>query len=170
MALYTRFINDSAVASRAAEFTGLYSDDTTDGPWYATANNGASNAMGIGIGTQTGLQAAPSAGWTLEDQAEVARTAAADNQKSQVIGGAGYVARTGNVSTTWENWQPLYTPAGAASSGGVAGAASQAVSLIDCVTNVSNTTENNIPVPDNAAPAIAGTAQLASLAAGWVAV
>jgi len=170
-----RFINTSATTSRAAEFTGFYNTVTN---WNRGPNNGASNASGIGIGTQTNLQAAPVAGqggywpgWTLADQFGVARTAAADNQKSQVIGGAGYVARSGNVATTWDTSQALYTPQGAAGSGGVAGNASQAVQLVVSVSNPANITVNNMSVPDPDAPAptVIGSAELLSLAAGWTA-
>jgi hypothetical protein len=176
MALFQRFINSSATTSRAAEFTGFYNTVTN---WDRGPNNCASNAVGIGIGTQTNLQAAPGlslvpqqSGWTLNDQAGIARTAAAGNQKSQVIGGTGYVARSGNVATTWDRTQALYTPQGAASSGGLEGAGSQATQLVFLVTNPNNITVNNmsVPDPDVPAPTVVGSAQLATLAAGWVAV
>jgi hypothetical protein len=153
MALYTRFINSSAVTSRAAEFTGFYNTATN---WNKTANNGASNAVGLGIGTQTNLQAPPTAGWTLLDQFGIARTSVAGNQKSQVIGGAGYTTAP-SISTLW-------------SSGGVSGNASQSVQLIFSVTNPPNVVTNSGSVPDPAypAPTVVGSAQMATLAAGWV--
>ncbi len=168
-----RFINSSATTSRAAEFTGFYN---TAANWNRGPNNCASNAVGIGIGTQINLQTAPVAnqggywpGWTLADQFAVARTAAAGNQKSQVIGGAGYIARSGNVVSTWDASQALYTPQGAASSGGVAGNASQSTQLVFSVSNPANITVNNlsVPDPDVPAPTVIGSAELLSLAAGW---
>jgi len=163
-----RFINTSATTSRAAEFVGFYN---TAANWNRTCNNGASNGGCIGIGTQTNLASGARANWTLADQFAVARTAVAGNQKSQVIGGTGFVARSGNVATTWDNTQALYTPQGAASSGGLSGNVSQAVQLVFSVTNPANTTDssgNSVPDPSYPAPTVIGSAQILTLAAGWV--
>ena len=146
-----RFINSSAVTSRAAEFTGLYSSAASTGPWFQTCNNGASNASGLGIGTQAGLAASAPTAWTLNDQFGVARTAVAQNQKSQVIGGAGYTAFPVQANL----W----------SSGGVSGNASQAVQLVFSVNNPANV--GGVPDPTYPAPTVIGSAEMLSLAAGW---
>jgi hypothetical protein len=48
----------------------------------------------------------------------------------QVIGGAGFVDRAGDVATTWDKAQPSYTVEGAASSGGASGKGTVALRFI----------------------------------------
>ena len=146
-----RFINSSAVTSRAAEFTGLYANFTGTGPWFQTCNNGASNASGLGIGTQIGLAASAAVAWSILDQFGVARTALAQNQKSQVIGGAGYTAFPVQANL----W----------SSGGISGNASQALQLVFSVNNPANV--GGVPDPTYPAPTVIGSAELLTLPAGW---
>lgn len=73
------YVNGTLITARKAE-----SDQSIpDASWDGGLNAGASNACGIGIGTQTDLaESLPS--WTLLDQAEAARTP----QDSQSIGEA----------------------------------------------------------------------------------
>jgi hypothetical protein len=100
--------------------------------------------------------------WTLLDQFSSTR----QPQESQVIGGTGQVARTGNVSTTWDVTQALYNAAGAASSGGVTGNGAAQSQYVVMLTNPANDA-NGAPDPAYPPPTVAGPATLVTLAAGW---
>ena len=163
--LANAFVDDPAVAFRTAEETNA------DASWDTGMNAGASNAPGVGVATdnpnlEESLFAATdgsgdltTGSWTLLDQHGDTRVA----QISQVLGGPGFVARTGNVATTWDTTQALYTPEGAASSGGQEGTLPG--NIVRLWTNPDNVNE----VPDNDAPPVAaGDAQLVTLAAGWI--
>ncbi len=78
---------------------------------------GSSNSPGIGISTENPFLGESLPNWTLLDQFGNVR----QNQRGQLIGGNGVVPREGDVPTTWDASQPSYSPAGAASSGGVDG-------------------------------------------------
>ena len=123
-------------STRAAESPAA---NFTDG-----MNRGGSCAPGAGIGTQAGSVAPPS--WSLTDQDEDARTP----QDSQHIGGTGFTPRSGNQEFTWDQSQALYTPQGAASSGGVSGKGTVPINVTD------NDTDHN------------DTVSLDTLSAGWV--
>ena len=157
------FIDDAAVTALdtrvplAVTGTGMY--------------HTGSNAPGIGIATdnagleQSLFEATDGSGdlvtgsWTLLDQHGDARNA----QISQLIGGSGIVPRSGNVATTWDKSQALYTPAGAASSGGSEGTAPDAtVRLWANPDNVEGQPNND------AVPTAVNSAILTSLATGWV--
>ena len=140
--------------------------------WESGGNAGASNAHGVGINIDGGeLPAIPAIpinsigmNWTLADQFSVARTP----QVSQVIGGFGFVPRSGNVPTTWDISEALYTPSGSASSGGVSGNGQVASpETIATATNQADAADNT-PVYD-AYPTIDGQASLPALT-GWVSV
>ena len=130
-------------------------------------NPGASNAPGIGVNIGGGeLPAETGANgigmnWTLFDQDEAARAP----QVSQVIGGNGIVPRTGNVATTWDASQALYSKVGAASSGGAAGKGTAPLNIglnADNITVDGNVVPNPVGVvADN------GDATLDSLETGW---
>ena len=164
MALYPRFINSSAVNSRAAEFPSGTPQNSalSSGVWYQGPNNGACNGVGLGIGTELNLQDSTpwggrAAGWTLNDQypaastTGTARTNAAGNQKSQVIGGAGYTPRPS---------APLFT------CGGVAGNASQATQLIFLINNPPNAITGGVDT-NYPSPTVAAATRMLSLALGW---
>tara|TARA_R110000782_G_scaffold228985_1_gene315441 strand:+ start:127 stop:630 length:504 start_codon:yes stop_codon:yes gene_type:complete len=137
--------------------------------WESGGNAGASNAHGVGINIDGGELPAETnfnsvgMNWTLLDQKEVTRTP----QVSQVIGGFGFVPRSGDVATTWDTTQPSYTPEGAASSGGVSGNG-QVASPETIATATNQADSGNAPVYD-AYPTIDGQASLPALT-GWVSV
>lgn len=139
--------------------------------WESGGNAGASNAHGLGIDVAGGALLAETGfngvgmNWTLLDQEEAVRTP----QVSQVIGGYGHVPRSGNVATTWDTTQVLYTPEGAASSGGISGNGSAVSPLMSVNTATNQADVSDAPVYD-AYPTIDGQAHLAALGTGWVSV
>ena len=162
------YVDDaSAVTARNAEYTGTPFTDTAGGARYANPylgmNRAGANAPGIGIGTGiVSATAAVIAGWpatetdgpypekwTLKDQNGATGTVR-ESQLSGIIGHAGQVDRDGNVATTWDTTQALYTPEGAASSGGVSGVPTDTVRFV-------------FSTP-NASPAIDGTVDTNNLA------
>jgi len=155
---YTDLASDSA---RQTE-TGI-----SAASWETGAAAGASNASGLGINLLGGSLPAETGfngigmNWTLLDQSEAQRTP----QVSQVIGGFGYVPRSGNVATTWDQSQALYTPLGAASSGGVSGGGEATVDSVYSATNPDNLSDGT-PNPVGF-PTITGDATLLDLASGW---
>ena len=163
----TFFDDLTAAASRQAEYPNL-----TQAIWETGGNAGASNAHGLGINVAGG--ALPEAtgfnsigmNWTLADQFSVARTP----QVSQVIGGSGFVPRSGNVATTWDIAQALYTPQGAASSGGIYGNGSAVSPLMSINTATNQANEADGTPADDAYPVIDGDATLANLTSGWTSV
>ena len=162
------FFDDLTSAGSRQSETGI-----TQVAWETGGNAGASNAHGLGIniggGELPAIPAIPANGigmnWTLTDQFSVARTP----QVSQVIGGAGFVPRSGNVATTWDTTQVLYTPNGAAGSGGISGNGSAVSPLMSINTATNQVDVDNAPVY-NAFPTIDGQAHVASLDPGWVSV
>ena len=148
----TAFVDDSATTSREAENTGADFDNGM--------NIGGSNAPGIGINMLEGAVVGTPNQFTLLDQFEVAREA----QKSQFIGGSPFVPRTGNVATTWDKSQALYTANGAASSGGEAGQLPEDVIRFgDAPTQAAKDAD---PALDGTI-AFTGNATLSVLADGW---
>tara|TARA_R110000737_G_scaffold2488_1_gene6883 strand:+ start:176 stop:688 length:513 start_codon:yes stop_codon:yes gene_type:complete len=163
----TFFDDLTAAASRQAEYPNL-----TQSSWETGGNAGASNAHGLGINVAGGELPAETGfngvgmNWTLLDQEEAIRTP----QVSQVIGGAGFVPRGGNVATTWDTTQALYTPQGAAGSGGISGNGSAVSPLMSIATATNQADEADGTPADDAYPTIDGQAHLATLGAGWVSV
>ena len=161
----TFFTDLTADAARQTE-TGI-----SQASWESGGCAGASNAHGLGIDVAGGELPAVTGfngigmNWTLLDQLSDARTP----QVSQVIGGNGFVARTGNVATTWDTSQALYTPEGAAGSGGVAG--NGQVASPETIATATNQADESDGTPAyDAFPTIDGQATLSTLAAGWVSV
>ena len=163
----TFFDDLTAAASRQAETT------ITAAAWETGGNAGASNAHGLGINIDGGaLPAIPTIpvngigmNWTLADQFSVARTP----QVSQVIGGSGFVPRSGNVATTWDTTQALYAPQGAAGSGGISGNGSAVLPLMSINTATNQADESDGTPAYDAYPTIDGQATLPALT-GWVSV
>jgi len=165
-ALPTAFVDDAAEAALATRIPAAVAE--------TGANIAASCAPGIGISTQNpNLDEALSTidgksvgSWSLLDQHGGAR----NGQIGQLIGGNGVVPRVGNVPTTWDKSQLLYTDNGAASSGGVAGILPEAV--IRMFANPDNVDAGNgSTIPDNTDPiVVVGNATLTDLDAGWTSV
>jgi len=141
--------DSAAVTSRNAEITGTpFTDIDGDGSYddpYLGMNRAGGNAPGIGIATGVVYQTAAEVaigprydGWTEDDQFGVPRIP----QTSQVIGGIGFVARSGNVATTWDPSQALYTEEGAAGSGGVEGVGDLDIRIADDAAVDYNNTAN----------------------------
>jgi hypothetical protein len=157
--LISYFVDDAALAALDTRVPGAA--DVAVAGTVNGMNVGASNAPGIGISTENPDLDESLPNWTLLDQHGNAR----DAQISQLIGGNGLVARTGNVATTWDTTQALYTPSGAASSGGTEGTAPDAT--IRMGTNPTQAAK------DAAEPSIDGTiiadnsAVLLDLDVGW---
>ncbi len=114
----------AAIGENATPFIDTPGDGTFADP-YLGLNRAGGCSPGVGINTGEVLQTAAEvaagperfASWTEEDQNEAARTP----QDSAILGNGGSVLRVGNVATTWDKSQLLYTDNGAASSGGVEG-------------------------------------------------
>ena len=147
MANSTRFVNSAAIAARTPEVPAA--------DWVGGCNSPASNAVGLGIniggGALPALIGHRGRNWTLEDQFEADRVP----QVSQVIGGLG-----------------VTTEAEYPSSGGIEGngdASSQYVFVISNPNNVADGTGSFVP-PAAWTPTVQGSANLVTLAAGWVAV
>jgi hypothetical protein len=155
----TFYSDDAAITAGQSRVTGA---DFEDG-----CNPSASCAHGLGINIDGGALPAETGfnsegfNWTLQDQDSVARTP----QVSQVIGGDGTVPRSGNVATTWDTTQVLYTVQGAASSGGISGNGSAHGESISDATNPANV--DGSPVAGATITEV-GNATLTSLGAGWV--
>jgi|TARA_R110000787_G_scaffold3980_3_gene15526 hypothetical protein len=160
------FFDDLTSAGSRQTETGI-----TQVVWESGGNAAASNAHGLGIDVAGGALPAETGfngigmNWTLLDQEAAARTP----QVSQVIGGVGFVPRSGNVATTWDTTQVLYTPEGAASSGGISGNGSAVSPLMSINTATNQADVSDAPVYD-AYPTIDGQAHLAALGTGWVSV
>ena len=153
----TFFVDDAAVTAMGTRVP----DASTD----TGMNFGASNNPGIGISDQNPDLQESEPNWTLLDQHGNAR----NGQISQVIGGDGIVARSGNVATTWDTAQALYTPSGAASSGGITTAPSTGMGTAPDATIRYGANPANVGgQPDNDAP-ITGVANasLIDLTTGW---
>lgn len=160
----TKFENTTARGLRVTE-TGKSTAQFSN-----ACNPAASNSPGIGITVpQTDLPAPTDHGegwnWTLLTQGFInpnnsptpVAPAARTPQVGQVIGGNGYVDRS--PATTYPG------------SGGVSGngaAPNAQTQFIVGVTNPDNV--DGQPDPDYPAPTVDGSAQLATLAAGWVLV
>jgi hypothetical protein len=150
-ALPTFFVNDAAVTALGTRVPTASTD--------TGMNFGASNAPGVGISTENPNLEESLPEWTLLDQHGNAR----ESQISQVIGGGGSVVRVGNVVTTWDESQVLYTESGAASSGGLEGTAPEAV------VRYGANPDDVLGQPDNDAPIVIGQgANLSVLADGWI--
>ena len=142
---------------------------TPNAQWYNGANPNAGNNSGIGIniggGSLPEVTGTNSIGynWTLLTQRYNAFAPSVllprTPQGACPIGCSANVSRTGNVATTWDASQTLYTPAGAASSGGFPGDAMQFGS-INAATNPDNV--EGAPV-EGAAPVSTGNATLANI-------
>lgn len=160
------FFDDLTSAGSRQSETGI-----TQAAWETGGNAGASNAHGLGIDILGGELPAETntngigMNWTLTDQFLTARTP----QVSQVIGGTGFVPRTGNVATTWDTAEASYTLNGASGSGGISGNGSAVSPLMSINTATNQADVNDAPVYD-AYPTINGQAHLAALSSGWVSV
>jgi hypothetical protein len=160
------YVNDpNAVTVRDAEYLGTPFIDVNGtanyiGP-YLGMNRAGSNAPGIGIAT--GIVSATAAAiaafpddqtppgpypekFTLLDQDTDARIP----QVSTVIGNDANTVRVGNVATTWDKSQALYTDSGAASSGGLEGKATDPVRFIYSVPNADPNVSGTVDVNDTA--------------------
>jgi hypothetical protein len=150
------FRDTTAIAARELE--------DVDANFDNGMNNGACMpGIGVAFG-QPDLDGEPQS-WTLLDQHGPAGEVRVP-QVSQLIGGGGYVQRTGNVPTTWDTSQALYTPGGAASSGGVEGDGKAETQYIVAVTNPTQAAVDGDPALDGTV-VVAGTANLQTLAVGW---
>jgi hypothetical protein len=169
MALFTTpratFTDLTARTARIAETDGT--GEVPAASWTNGSNDGSCSSAGIGFafidpdGDPQGVDLTGSPEqFTLEDQFENTRTP----QVSQSIGGLATVPRTGNVATTWDTTQVLYTKQGATSSGGLGGYGTQPV---EGVTNPTQSTIDGDPITDGKVT-VAGAATLTTLAAGWV--
>lgn len=159
----TAFRNNLSALMRSAEDSDWGTDDFTNG-----CNLPASNAPGIGVAIGYGALPAETVpphtmNWTEDDQFAAARTP----QVSQSIGQDAFVPRTGNVATTWDSSQALYTPNGAASSGGLSGNGSDGATPDLMVFSNPDNDAAGIPVP-GATSTVTGEASLVTLAAGWI--
>ena len=144
----TFFIDDAANTARSAE--------VPNATFNSGMGSGGSNSPGIGINIDGGAIVGTPEQFTLNDQFGNARQA----QIGQLLGGNGTVPRTGNVATTWDKSQALYSENGAASSGGTEGTAPDAT--IRAVADSSS-----IPA-DGSLTLPAEGAWLTDLATGWV--
>jgi hypothetical protein len=174
--LISFFVDDAAVTALDTRMA----DDNTLG-LTALVNSGvfggAANAPGLGISTEnpnleeslmpnTNASSVLGVGsWSLLDQHGDAR----ESQISQLIGGNGIVAREGNVATTWDKTQLLYTPSGAASSGGLEGTLPDAtVRLMDAADLPTAAEKVADPNVDGELTLPAQGANLSVLADGWI--
>jgi len=142
--------------------------------WENGANPNAGNNAGIGInlggGALPAITGKNSIGynWTLRQQMPWIFNPALDAPRTPqgacCIACQADVPRTGNVATTWDQSQPLYSLAGASSSGGLDGA----FMLFTGISTGSNpdNDSNGKPV-EGAAPVNTGTAYLETLEEGW---
>lgn len=139
--------------------------------WYNGVNPGAGKNIGIGINIGGGklpdVTGANSVGmnWTLLDQGlqDTVPPRARVPQGACPLGCSADVVRVGNTTTTWDVSQPSYTPAGAASSGGLPPVFAYFGS-IGVGSNPNNV--GGFPV-EGAAPIDIGEATLATLIDGW---
>ena len=143
--------------------------------WYNGGNPNAGNNSGIGINIGGGflpeITGENSIGynWTLKQQSLAAfvsppAQAPRTPQGACPIACSANVLRTGNVATTWDTAQPLYTPAGAASSGGLNKFFQQFAAIVTG-SNPDNTEDG---LPDyNSSPVSTGSAHLNTLEEGW---
>jgi len=146
---------------------------TPNAEWYNGVNPGAGKNIGIGINVDGGAlpeaTGANSIGmnWTLLDQGipenNVAPTARTP-QTACPIGCYADVQRTGNTATTWDSSQPLYSPAGAASSGGQ----NRVFAYFGAISTGSNPENVNGNPVYTATPITTGSAYLNTLEEGWV--
>ena len=147
---------------------------TPNAQWFNGVNPGAGKNIGIGINAGGGalpdVTGANSIGmnWTLLDQG-YARSDVDPlprvPQGACPIGCYANVTRTGNVATTWDVSQPLYTAAGAASSGGSA----PAFAIFGQIAVGSNPDNVEGSPVEGASPTFDGAATLETLSAGWAA-
>lgn len=160
----TFFQDDSAVTSRTAEETN------DDANWDNGMNLVASNAPGVGINQGGGAVVGTPEQFTLLDQGRPVESGgsqtptAREAQLSQLLGGGGFVPRTGNVATTWDKSQALYSESGAASSGGDAGALPEDV--VQFGTLPTQAAKDADPALDGTVIPV-GNSTLSDLAVGW---
>jgi hypothetical protein len=152
----TSYTDSAAVTLRTPE--------VPEASWDTGANL-ASCQAGVGINMGGGAIVGTPEQFTLEDQFEADRIP----QNSSAIGGGGFVPRTGNQEFTWDKSQVLYTDGGAASSGGVelediSGPLPVLVLANPDKTGVSDSDYQELPI------LVVGSANLESLAAGWIPV
>lgn len=152
----TIFVDNAARTARETELGNAATNAFQNG-----MNNGGSNACGIGINMNEGAVVGTPPQFTLLDQFGNAR----DSQISQSIGGLPNVPRTGNVATTWDRSQPLYSASGAASSGGTEGTAPD--STIEFGTNPTNAAKEAADPSIDGDLTVINTSSLETLAAGW---
>ena len=139
--------------------------------WQNGVNPNGCNNAGIGINIDGGSLPDTENGigynWTLNTQIDnffaSGTVAPRTPQGSSPLSCSANVVRTGNVETTWDESQPLYSFAGAASSGGTA-LKTSIVSPVFVAKNPENV--NGAPV-SGAGPIEAGKADLNSLITGW---
>jgi hypothetical protein len=162
--LANTFRDTTAIAARTAEETN------PDASWVNGMNNSACMpGIGVAFG-QPDLWQDPDylpaigdpSSWTLLDQDGDIRVP----QVSQLIGGGGFVPRTGNVPTTWDETQALYSDSGAASSGGVEGDGKAEAEFIIAAGNPTQDAKDGDPDLDGTITVL-GTANLQTLAVGW---
>jgi hypothetical protein len=153
--LMSFFIDDAAVSALETRVPDASVDSGAFG--------GSCNGAGIGTLTTNLEQSLPN--WTLEDQFENPRT----SQIGQLIGGNGIVPRTGNVATTWDKTQVLYTLQGAVSSGGTEGTLPDStIRLYDGDDLPTRAEKEANPDLDGQLTLPASSASLVDLAIGWV--
>jgi hypothetical protein len=150
------FRDTTAIAARDGEVPAA---DFTNG-----VNNGSCQP-GIGINFGQPDAAGTPEQFTLLDQYGAIGEVRVP-QVDQVIGGAGAVPRTGNVETTWDTTQALYTLNGAASSGGVEGNGKAEAQFIIAAGNPTQAAKDGDPELDGTVTVL-GTANLQTLAVGW---
>jgi hypothetical protein len=162
--LANTFRDTTAIAARTAEETN------PEASWVNGMNNSACMpGIGVAFG-QPDLYQDPDylpaegdpSSWTLLDQDGDVRVP----QVSQLLGGGGMVPRTGNVATTWDTTQVLYSDSGAASSGGVEGDGKAAAEFIIAAGNPTQDAKDADPDVDGTVTVL-GTANLQTLAVGW---
>ena len=149
---------------------------TPNANWENGANPNAGNNAGIGININGGslpevtLKNSIGMNWTLLTQQQLIFSnpptlAPRKPQGACPISCFANVARTGNIATTWDTTQPLYTPAGAASSGGSNQFFMQFAGI---VTGTNPDNAANGSSDSNSSPVSTGTANLNTLEQGWV--
>ncbi len=135
----------AAISAREAEHAAIgenatpFVDDPGDGSYidpYLGMNRAGGSSPGVGVCTgliyQTEAEVSADGpiftGWTELDQGVFDGSGGQPTplpripQDSGILGHSGSVIRVGNVETTWDKSQALYTENGAASSGGAEGA------------------------------------------------
>jgi len=129
-----REVEHAVIGENATPFIDNPGDGSYDDP-YLGLNRAGGNSPGVGINTGAVYQTAQEiiddgsifTGWTELDQGVFDGSGGQPTplpripQDSGILGHTGNVVRIGNVVTTWDKSQALYSDSGAASSGGEEG-------------------------------------------------